>query len=202
MVLIHGSSQNLIVVSSPIIHLELFITVFQQWVRFFQIKELLWFKGGSIKGLDLEGLCEENVKYILLRMDFQIWLLAGEWNHLARELRRVVFWYLAYWIWRPPNFFGRVIMFQFKRWILLPLSDEPQMKSQIVLLIELVVFVGRLWHCIMCVGIEDRTTLARVTLPAIIGFLVFQFVILALRAIRMGEKFECFGARWRRGKPK
>lgn len=76
------------------------------------------------------------------------------------------------------------------------------MKSRIVLLIELVVFVGRVWHCMICVGIEHRTALARVTLPTIIRVFVFQFAILALRAIRMEVKSECFGALWRRGKPK
>lgn len=39
---------------------------------------------------------------------------------------------------------------------------EPQTKARMDLLMRLVVLAGRMKHCIMCVGMEDKVDLARV----------------------------------------
>lgn len=76
------------------------------------------------------------------------------------------------------------------------------MKSLMVLFIIFVVLVGKITYCIIWVGIEDMTNMAKVTRLAIVKVFVFQLASLPDRVLRRNEKSQCLGERLRSGKPR
>lgn len=69
------------------------------------------------------------------------------------------------------------------------------MKSLMVLFIIFVVLVGKITYCIIWVGIEDMTNMAKVTRLAIVKVFVFQLASLPDRVLRRNEKSQCLGER-------
>lgn len=71
-----------------------------------------------------------------------------------------------------------------------------------VLLIELVVVFGKGKHCIIWIGIEERTDLASVIHPPKFNIFYFHMLSLVVIEFRIGWKSNDDGLRFRIGNPK
>lgn len=81
-------------------------------------------------------------------------------------------------------------------------KEDPQIKLQMVWLIELVNCFGKEKHYIMCIGREERTDLASVVHPAKLRNLDFQELSLDVIELRIGWKSWIKGFLLRMGNPR
>lgn len=95
-------------------------------------------------GLSFVVFIPGDARYLAWRTCFQIDLSVKRRKRHAKELRSDKFCYCESQIWRPLDFFRRVIVFQLTRWIFLPSLEDPQTKSLKILLIESTVLEGRI----------------------------------------------------------
>lgn len=87
--------------------------------------------------------------------------------------------------------------FQLTRWIFLCSKEESQINPRMAWLMELVVTLGKGKHCIIYMGMEERTDLARVIRPTKFNNFDFHELSLAIIELRIGWKSRDKGLRLR-----